>query len=439
MADPKDLLQTALAGARSGRDYTLELPNGVKITTDGSEADYIRAKELAVELAAMSAPAAPASLPIGLVSARVQTFISQMKAKDRSATNLLDTTFTLNLFVALIGDKELSAVNTDDLDTFLDALAVWPSNASKKKAYEGLTPREIVAKAKASPDKRLASRTKEKHLDRLRTFFGYCVGRRLLDHNPCTNLGFTNKDQDEAQTRKPFSDADLRQIFDPKNRTDGITQPHKFWAPVFGLYTGARVNEIAQLYVADVEEIDGVWGIHINKRWQGQRLKNASSRRFLPLHPAIIKLGFLDYLADVKEAHFDHLWPGLTWGTNGPGDSIGDWFNRSYLRGTCGIKDPAKTFHSFRHTFASLAERSGVTDQRNARLTGHSSGTSVLRRHYIDPPTLSERVADLAAIKFPFLELNRRPKGFFKPWFKRVKAVESRKSRDQPSPKLGQS
>jgi integrase len=419
MANPKDLLQIALKGAQAGRDYTIDLPNGARITTDGTEEDHQRASELAVKLSGVTS--SPSStLPAGLLSARIETFLSQMKSEGKSATNLLDTTFSLALFLDLVGDKELSSVNTDDLDKFLFALALWPSNASKKEQYQGLNAIEIVEKSKVTKDKKLAPRTKEKHLDRLRVFFGSCVKRRLLDNNPCDGLRVTSKSQDEEQSRQPFSNEELKILFSPQI----FNQPHKFWGPILGLYTGARVNELAQLHLEDVEEIAGVWGVHFRRK-----IKNRSSLRFVPLRQELIRLGFLEYVSEVKASGFKHVFPGIAWGTNGPGDSIGDWFNRSFLRKTCNILDPSKTFHSFRHTFSTLAERSGLTDQRIAQLTGHSSGSSVLRRHYIQTATLAQRAKDIDSIQFPVLELNPRPKNFWKPWFKRVKVIEARDAR----------
>jgi hypothetical protein len=49
----------------------------------------------------------------------------------------------------------------------------------------------------------------------------------------------------------------------------------------------------------------------------------------VPLHPELVRLGFLDYVNDVRAARFEHVFPGLTWGDNGTGDNIGDWFNRT--------------------------------------------------------------------------------------------------------------
>ena len=211
----------------------------------------------------------------------------------------------------------------------MEALAYWPSNASKKEAYQDLSPKQVVEKSKTRNDPKLAARTKEKHLDRLKVFFNNCVERRILTYSPCTGLRVTSKQQDEQETRQPFSEEDLRIIFDPQHFTTAVL--HKHWSPILGLYTGARVNELGQLRVGDVEEIDGIWGMHIR-----HQVKNKSSRRFLPLHPAVLKLGFLDYIDDVRKAGFDLVFPGLPWGANGPGDAIGDWFNRTYLPKSCG-------------------------------------------------------------------------------------------------------
>ena len=166
----------------------------------------------------------------------------------------------------------------------MEALTYWPSNASKKTAYKDLSTKEVIKKAKERDDKRLAPRTKEKHLDRLRVFFNNCVERRILNYNPCMGLRVTSKQQDEQETRQPFTEEDLQIIFDPKHHINA--QPHKYWSPILGLYTGARINELGQLRVADLEKIDGIWGLHIR-----HQVKNKSSKRFLPLHHSILKLG----------------------------------------------------------------------------------------------------------------------------------------------------
>ncbi|WP_221174325.1 site-specific integrase [Luteibacter sp. 9135] len=430
VAEHKNLLETALAAARGPHvDLTIELPGGVRIVTDGSERENSEARALALELEALrlasatpqvTAPSpAPEPNPDNLLSSRIELFLEEMAGKNRSEKNLMDTGHILRLFLALGGDKPVQSVGADDIGRFMSAMRVWPANASKKPAYKGLSPADIVAKAKRESSLGLAPRTREKHLDRLRLFFGTWLERGIGTSNPCNGFNVTNKSQDEARSREPFSSADLQKIFAPDRVLN--TQPHKYWTPILGLYTGARLNELAQLHVEDVEEIDGIWGIHIRRK-----TKNKASRRFIPLHPELIRLGFLSYVGDVRAARFEHLFPGLTWGVNGPGDAIGDWFNRTYLRKTCGIDDTTKVFHSFRHTFATVAERAGVPDGRIAQLTGHSTGGTVLRNHYIKVAELPRRLEDISKVVFAEVQLKPRKPGFFEPYLRRQRALDNR-------------
>ncbi|MGO7388739.1 integrase, partial [Rhizobium ruizarguesonis] len=62
------------------------------------------------------------------------------------------------------------------------------------------------------------------------------------------------------------------------------------------LYSGARPAEIAQLGVDDVREDWGHWIMHITTEGDGDKsVKTAGSMRVVPVHPELVKLGFLDY------------------------------------------------------------------------------------------------------------------------------------------------
>ena len=43
-----------------------------------------------------------------------------------------------------------------------------------------------------------------------------------------------------------FEEAELKQIFHPDNLLP-LKKPHEFWMPLLGLFTGGRLNELAQL------------------------------------------------------------------------------------------------------------------------------------------------------------------------------------------------
>jgi integrase len=382
-------------------NYACEMrPDGsARIEADGPE-DHARALEAMREMRAT--PAAPLAIPTApkssaMLGDRIDLFMRQFRQKQRATNNVLDTGHTLRLLLGVVGDRPLVDVDAESMDLFLDAIAHWPPNASKKPVYRDLTPSQVVAKAKRMGGKTISDRTQEKHLDRLRVFFNWSMARRDIDRNPAATLHVMTRDQEEAHSRRAFTDAELSTLFDPTRRATHCQTPVRSWLPLVALYTGARAQELAQLRTDDVEEVTGIWGVHLATRFTGQRVKNTKTRRFVPLHPALLAAGFLDYLADVlATVGPGPLFPGL--GARS-GDSLGDWFNRTYLRGACGIHD-GMVFHCFRNTFATTADRLGIGEGRIARITGHSQGGSILRTHYIDAPTLPERAAAMSSMVF---------------------------------------
>ena len=76
-----------------------------------------------------------------------------------------------------------------------------------------------------------------------------------------------------------LGEQDLKRIFNlRKLKSESIdkNKPAYYWVPLLGLYTGARLNEICQLYVNDIKEIDKIWCIDINRKTNDKKLKNAS-------------------------------------------------------------------------------------------------------------------------------------------------------------------
>lgn len=171
--------------------------------------------------------------------------------------------------------------------------------------------------------------------------------------------------------------------------------PHRFWGPLLALYSGARRNEIGQLYVADITQELGVWGFTIAKRFPGQMIKGAASKRFVPLAQPILDAGFLDYVEDVKTAGHTRLFPHLP---NTDGSGFGKQLGRQYIAylNSLGQKEPGMGLHYFRNTLITRLNRAKVDDGTIDSVTGHKNERTTIRKHYIDPPTLPERVAALA-------------------------------------------
>lgn len=70
---------------------------------------------------------------------------------------------------------------------------------------------------------------------------------------------------------------------------------HK-WPALICKFTGMRLNEIAQLETQDIELNDDVWCIDVTPDGDNKkRLKNAASRRRVPIHDKLVSAGFLDF------------------------------------------------------------------------------------------------------------------------------------------------
>jgi len=372
-------------------------PYGPEVRTDGSDRDNAAAlKALDIlqrrQVTPPAPPLAPPAPPPPLLSERIDLFLEQFRQRKISEGNKLDTAFSLRVLLGLLGDKPLVDVRAPDMDILMDALAHWPPNASKKPKLKDLTPTEVVATAKRENWPPIGFRTREKHLDRIRVFFNWALEREDITRNPAASLHFLTRDQEETRNHRAFTGEELAVVFDPERRAKHCTTPAQWWCPLVALYTGARVAEIALLRTNDIEAIDGVYGFVLH-----QRVKNRQSKRFVPIHPELLRAGLFDYRNEVsfRLGNDAPLFPSLN---PDPPDALGDWFNRTYLRRVCDLTDPKLVFYCFRHTFSTLAERAGVIDARIAEVTGHSLNGSILRKHYIDPGTVKIKHATVCAV-----------------------------------------
>ncbi|MEO5623460.1 MAG: site-specific integrase [Dokdonella sp.] len=406
----KKLLDDTLARVARGEFKRYELtsgPGGVPLKADGPE-DHARALDALerigvlkdMELLPRFRTPPPLVVPSGpMLHASIATFLEQFKKKKRARSTVEETEHSLALFRDLVDDVPMADFGNDQTDAFSAALAHWPPRARVMPKYRDLpNARAIVEKSRAAGDGDLSERTVDKHLDRLSVFINWAMKRRKLTFNPLAGERNQTAAQKYAPVRRSFNSEELALVFDPYRRMQYcVDDPAFFWLPVLGVYMGARQGELAQLLVADLGQVNEVWGIHITAEGETakgvKRLKNAQSKRFVPLPVLVLDLRFLDYAQDVRAAGFKELFPGGAWGArNGPGTKVSKWFNRSYLRKVCGLTAPDLVFHSLRHTWETQADRLGFSESQAGRITGHT-GRSVQSRFYIDALTVAERKA----------------------------------------------
>lgn len=272
------------------------------------------------------------------------------------------------------------------------AAARWFYEHAGRIPVDKITRRHILAfKDKLLSDGQSPANTNTK-ISRLATLLQWAVDNELATDNPAK--GVTVKDPDKGRNkRKEFDLASLNAVFSSPVFADGARPARgkgeaSYWLPLLALFTGARLEELAQLRPDDVREIaypdaqdviTSAWFISIKEVRDGDtdtdtQLKNAASERVVPLHPELARLGFLTFVSAAKDAKQARVFPALKPGAyDRLGSKWGEWFS-IYLRTVCMVTDKRMVFHSFRHTFKQYARHVGMPEGVQRQIMGHSSG-----------------------------------------------------------------
>lgn len=242
----------------------------------------------------------------------------------------------------------------------------------------------------------------------------------------------TQKKIQKKNRYQPFDSGELQKIFAPET-LGKLVKPHEFWCPLFGLYLGARLEEISQLRLSDISQQGELTVLTIRADESAKaktRLKTESSERSVPLHRDLIALGFMDYLDDVRMvAPEGRVFPYLHFSSSGFGDVSSEGFAR-YLD-SIGIIHTKKTFHSFRSTLNNHLKKKLFLPEEVCCLYVGQEVDSVNTRHYTDVMTARE-LDELIVSKIDFTEISqniaalRYQKGRFAPILEREMARRHR-------------
>jgi integrase len=229
-----------------------------------------------------------------------------------------------NDFIYVIDNAEnmdISEFTRDDFREFVSAINDYlPSNRTKKKQFCKLSYSKLKELQIDETDK-MKFETKKKKISTIKQIFDIAVDGRyaFLEENLAQAflLKKTKKDKVNSEEKKPLSDTNLKKLFNSKIYTDKsvkLINPEKYWIPLIAKYSGMRQNEICQLKISDIKtEVistgDTIYYFDLNDE-EDKHLKNENAFRFVPIHPKLVELGFIDYYNSVKDKQ-DILWKHL--------------------------------------------------------------------------------------------------------------------------------
>jgi integrase len=266
----------------------------------------------------------------------------------------------------LMGDMPVEAFDVHQARLLKDRLSRCPQYFGLRPEYEGKTLKQVVESG--ATYKTITAVTVNNRLRKISAFMNWCKSNGYIKDNPLLGLKVMTGSAKEA--RLSFDRHELITLLDlDALKAQARKHPWRYWLPLLGRTTGARLEELCQLRVDDFIEQQGLQCIRIDDSREGQTLKNSSSRRILPLHPALIELGLLKNVAAVRSTGADRLFPELEAVRGKLGHAPSKWFGRYKTKQ--GITDPRKTFHSFRHTLIDDLRDAGVQDSLIKRIAGH--------------------------------------------------------------------
>lgn len=418
MVDFKKLFESARQAADQGETnhwtatgFQIGQLNLGNVSVNGRQDtdDFIRTVQALLESPANALAPSPPQLavatppePSPLLSEEIQNHLADLERRRLAPDTITESKHTLRIFLAVTGDIPVREIKATHARAFLDAVRWWPERATVRPQYRHLSVLGIIEAGKRDQVPMPSRHTLNKHHQRLGAFLNALVGLDLLAKNPLKAIKPEIDTSTDLDTGRPFSTEELQAMFEPTRFKAWATSPHRWWGPMIGLYTGARVTEIAQLFIEDVREIDGVWGLFFWKNTRGQKIKNKSSIRFVPLAQPLLDAGFLDFVEDMRKTGHPRLFPHLPAGTKKDGAPNGKGYGRQLSRQfgayvkALGV-EKGIGFHSFRHTLPTILAEVGVSESDIALITGHAVRSQVptLARHYIhiaDTSTLPRRV-----------------------------------------------
>lgn len=313
-----------------------------------------------------SAPTMPVASPLG---AAIEDFITEHSRQWLGKTTGQNRAY-LQILIEYFGpDRLLDTITKQDANEIKKVLQALPASRNTKPKLKSMT---IMQAIKEPGHKKIAPKTINSHIQIYKNFFDWAERHGYAPHTLFDKMKVAKAKNSETE-RKPFSPDQTRLIYEQlvENSSGLVRRDSHKWGMLLGMFTGARLNEICQLDIADIQQEGRTWFLNITDEGDGYKsIKSKAGRRKVALHSNLIRLGFLDFVEARKTG--TRLFPDYSYSANGGyGRNLGRWCNESFLP-KLSIKQQGLVFHSLRHTVVTRLSQAGVPEPVVQCIVGHA-------------------------------------------------------------------
>lgn len=297
---------------------------------------------------------------------------------------------SLASLTAFVGDvKPATAITKSDI-------AQWKDQRLK----DGVTPYNI----------------KNVDLAAARAVFKWAISNGKTEINPAVGVDVegakrrrTALDSDEDDDGRGFSDSEAEAILtaclsrQPSSKEAAHNAAARKWAPWLCAFTGARMSEMGQLRKEDVRDGDG--GPYVLITPEAGTVKTDTDRR-VPLHPQLIAMGFLDFVA---KAPAGPLFSNKLGGGGNARDKVRQWVRSLPID----LRPGLSPNHAWRHRHTTLLRLHGVPDDVVDAVQGRAIGRGRSAGGYGKVPLAlrAQHIARLPWYRVPGAPLPPDPQG----------------------------
>ncbi|EEB86037.1 site-specific integrase [Roseobacter sp. GAI101] len=326
----------------------------------------------------------------------------------------------LSLLREAIGENlPLSKLNDDVVQGIRRILGRLPKN--RNKLYKKLTIPAAVEAAQKDGHPTLDPTTQSQYLNTLVNVLDVGVRKGFLRHNPAAGVKPIKRQTLAAsEKRLPWREDQIIKFFtgkfyqscrpDSQNPYKKLDRDWRFWIPLVMLFTGARPNEISQLLVGDVKRTEnGTWYIDVleSEDDHEKSIKTLSSRRMIPLHPELVKIGFLQFVDKIKSVNpTGRLFPNLTPDQNGNTAHYATRRLREKFIPEEIILDNRQTLYSLRHNVRDALRRIKAPPETLRAIAGWSPGSTSVSDDYGTPGNPDFHINSVEKIAYSGLDLS---------------------------------
>lgn len=368
-------------------------------------------------------PDTPPSLTVGeLANELLDEKHEDAKINGGSKKALEKHKASLALIVEILGEEtSVSSIGYNECKSVRATLARVPTN--RTKLLKGLSLAQAIESAEADGLPCLAPITQQTYLLALKDLLELARLKGIVKTNHAAGMKPIKRDAVAAgDKRAPFTLDQIAKFFNGKFYTacaSGGPKPYavankdwRFWLPLLCLFMGLRPNEVCQLRRSDVRVTpSGVPYLDVvasanegeNGSVSKKTLKTETSRRKVPVHSELVKLGFMDFVAEQQSS--DALLFSVKPDKDGNHARYAlKRFNEAYLPAEIELM-PKQVFYSFRHSFADALRRSNAPPEIMRAFGGWSDGAKVSDA-YGEKYNPDHTVAHMGKITFPGLDLS---------------------------------